>query len=49
MQLNKNYEKNIQRPLLVKKIVPNYLDYYLLLRRNYDLYKKIDSARFYYK
>ena len=49
MQTTKNYEKNIQRALLGKKIAPAYLDYYLLLGRNYDLVKKNDSARFYYK
>lgn len=49
MQTTKNYEKNIQRALLGKKIAPTYLDYYLLLGRNYDLVKKNDSARFYYK
>lgn len=49
MQTNKNYEKNIQRALLGKKIAPAYLDYYLLLGRNYDLFQKKDSARYYYK
>ncbi|MFV8440516.1 YaiO family outer membrane beta-barrel protein [Flavobacterium sp. LB2P44] len=49
MQNNKNYEKNIERALLGKKIAPNYLDYYLLLGRNYDLLKKNDSAKYYYK
>ena len=49
MQTNKNYKKNIERALLGKKIAPAYLDYYLLLGRNYDLLKKKDSARYYYK
>lgn len=49
MQTTKNYEKNIQRALLGIKIAPTYVDYYLLLGRNYDLVKKNDSARFYYK
>lgn len=48
MQTNKNYEKNIERALLGKKIAPSYLDYYLLLGRNYDLLQKKDSARYYY-
>ena len=48
MQTNKNYEKNIERALLGKKIAPAYLDYYLLLGRNYDLLQKKDSARYYY-
>ena len=45
----KNYERNIQRALLGKKIAPAYLDYYLLLGRNYDFLKNTDSARYYYK
>lgn len=49
MRENKNYQKNIQLALLGKKIAPEYLDYYLLLGRNYDLAKNKDSARFYYK
>ena len=49
MQNEKNYEKNIQRALLGKKIAPAYLDYYLLLGRNYDFLKNTDSARYYYK
>lgn len=48
MQTNKNYKKNIQRALLGKKIAPAYLDFYLLLGRNYDLLQKKDSARYYY-
>lgn len=48
MKTNKNYEKNIERALLGKKIAPAYLDYYLLLGRNYDLLQKKDSARYYY-
>jgi YaiO family outer membrane protein len=49
MQKDKNYEKNIQRALLAKKIAPNYLDYYLLLGHNHDLLNNKDSARFYYQ
>ena len=49
MKNEKNYEKNIQRALLGKKIAPTYLDYYLLLGRNYDFLKTTDSARYYYK
>ncbi|TDE06971.1 YaiO family outer membrane beta-barrel protein [Flavobacterium sandaracinum] len=48
MQTNKNYQKNIERALLGKKIAPNYLDYYLILGRNYDFLQKKDSARYYY-
>lgn len=46
---NTNFEKNIERARLGKKLAPNYLDYYLLLGRNFDLLKNKDSARFYYK
>ena len=46
---SKNYEKNVQRALLGKKIAPDYLDFYLMLGRNYDLLKIKDSASFYYK
>ncbi len=49
MQNEKNYEKNIQRALIGKKIAPAYLDYYLVLGRNYDFLKNTDSARYYYK
>lgn len=49
MQNGKNYEKNVQRALLGKKLAPTYLDYYLVLGRNYDLLKNTDSARYYYK
>ncbi len=49
MRTEKNYQTNIKRALLGKKIAPNYLDYYLMLGRNYDLSKNKDSARFYYK
>ncbi|RKS95733.1 YaiO family outer membrane protein [Flavobacterium limicola] len=49
MQNGKNYEKNVQRALLGKKLAPAYLDYYLVLGRNYDLLKNTDSARYYYK
>ena len=49
MQNGKNYEKNVQRALLGKKLAPTYLDYYLVLGRNYDLLKNSDSARYYYK
>jgi YaiO family outer membrane protein len=48
MQNEKNYAKNIQRALMAKKIAPNYLDYYLILGRNYDLLKNKDSAIYYY-
>jgi hypothetical protein len=49
MKNGKNYEQNIQRGLIAKKIAPNYLDHYLLLGRNYDLLNNKDSARYYYK
>lgn len=49
MQTEKNYSKNIERALLATKIAPTYLDYYLLLGRNYDLLNKKDSARYFYK
>ncbi len=43
-----DYKTNIQRALLGKKLAPDYLDFYLVLGRNYDLTKAKDSARFYY-
>ena len=43
-----NYKRNIQRALLGKKLAPDYLDFHLILGRNYDLTKVKDSARFYY-
>lgn len=43
-----NYKLNIQRALLGKKLAPEYLDFQLILGRNYDLTKVKDSARFYY-
>ncbi|MEZ7499700.1 YaiO family outer membrane beta-barrel protein [Flavobacterium sp. Arc3] len=48
MKDGKNYEKNIERALIAKKIAPDYLDYYLLLGRNHDLLNNKDSARYYY-
>ncbi|OXA76207.1 hypothetical protein B0A65_20020 [Flavobacterium frigidimaris] len=43
-----NYKLNIQRALLGKKLAPDYLDFHLVLGRNYDLTKVKDSARYYY-
>lgn len=43
-----NYKLNIQRALLGKKLAPDYLDFHLVLGRNYDLTKEKDSARYYY-
>lgn len=43
-----NYQLNVERGLLGKKIAPDYLDFHLALGRNYDLLKVEDSARFYY-
>lgn len=43
-----NYNLNIQRALLGKKLAPDYLDFHLVLGRNYDLIKVNDSARYYY-
>lgn len=43
-----DYNRNIQRALLGKKLAPDYLDFHLVLGRNYDLTKVKDSARFYY-
>ena len=43
-----NYTVNIQRALLGAKLAPDYLDFHLVLGRNYDLKKVKDSARFYY-
>ena len=45
---NPNYDLNIQRALLGKKLAPDYLDFHLVLGRNYDLNKVKDSARYYY-
>ena len=44
-----DYQQNIQRALLGKKLAPDYLDFHLVLGRNYDLTKIKDSARYYYK
>lgn len=49
MKIEKNYQKNIERALLGKKIAPDYTDFYLLLGRNHELLKNKDSASFYYK
>lgn len=49
MKASTNYQKNIEKCLLGKKIAPNYTDFQLLLGRNYELAKQTDSARFYYK
>ena len=35
--------------MLGKKIAPEYLDFQLLLGRNYEFIKQTDSARYYYK
>lgn len=43
-----DYKANIRRAQLGKKLAPDYLDFYLVLGRNYDLTKTKDSARFYY-
>ncbi|MFB3387369.1 YaiO family outer membrane beta-barrel protein [Flavobacterium sp. LAR06] len=43
-----NYKLNIQRALLGKKLAPDYLDFHLVLGRNYDLNRVKDSARYYY-
>ena len=43
-----DYQLNIQRALLGKKLAPDYLDFHLILGRNYDLTKVKDSARYYY-
>lgn len=43
-----DYKANIQRALLGKKLAPDYLDFYLVLGRNYELTKVSDSARYYY-
>ncbi len=43
-----NYNLNIQRALLGKKLAPNYLDFHLVLGRNYYLVNEKDSARYYY-
>ncbi|QOG01762.1 YaiO family outer membrane beta-barrel protein [Flavobacterium sp. MDT1-60] len=45
---NPDYKLNIQRALLGKKLAPDYLDFHLVLGRNYDLIKVKDSARYYY-
>lgn len=44
-----DYNRNIQRALLGKKMAPDYLDFHLFLGRNYDLTNVKDSARYYYK
>lgn len=49
MKTSNNYQKNIEKCLLGKKIAPDYLDFQLLLGRNYEFIKQTDSARFYYK
>lgn len=49
MKVEKNYQNNIERGLLGKKIAPNYLDYYLLLGRNHEMLQQKDSAIYYYK
>ena len=43
-----DYQQNIQRALLGKKLAPDYLDFHLILGRNYELTKVKDSARYYY-
>lgn len=48
MQTSNNYEKNIEKCLLGKKIAPEYLDFQLLLGRNYELTNQKDSALYYY-
>ena len=49
MKTSNNYQKNIEKCLLGKKIAPEYLDFQLLLGRNYEFIKQTDSARYYYK
>ncbi len=49
MKTSNNYQKNIEKCLLGKKIAPDYLDYQLLLGRNYEFTKQTDSARYYYQ
>lgn len=49
MKTATNYQKNIDNCLLGKKIAPEYLDFQLLLGRNYEFIKQTDSARYYYK
>jgi YaiO family outer membrane protein len=49
MKTSNNYQKNIEKCLLGKKIAPEYLDFQLLLGRNYEFIKQNDSARYYYK
>ncbi|MTH14327.1 YaiO family outer membrane beta-barrel protein [Flavobacterium sp. LC2016-01] len=49
MKNNKpDYKHNIQRALLGKKLAPDYLDFHLVLGRNYDFVNQKDSARYYY-
>ncbi|MWB94721.1 YaiO family outer membrane beta-barrel protein [Flavobacterium sp. GA093] len=48
MRIKNDYQQNIKRSLLGKKLAPDYLDFHLLLGRNYDLIKQKDSARYYY-
>lgn len=48
MKTEKNYQKNIQRALIGKKIAPNYLDYYLVLGKNHEMLQQKDSAIYYY-
>lgn len=49
MKNSNNYQKNIEKCLLGKKVAPDYLDFQLLLGRNYEFIKQSDSARYYYK
>jgi YaiO family outer membrane protein len=48
MRIKNDYQQNIKRSLLGKKLAPDYLDFHLLLGRNYELTNNRDSARYYY-
>ncbi|KAF2334945.1 YaiO family outer membrane beta-barrel protein [Flavobacterium daemonense] len=43
-----NYNLNIKRASLGKRLAPKYLDFHLALGRNYYLINQKDSARYYY-
>ncbi|MGL2993942.1 YaiO family outer membrane beta-barrel protein [Flavobacterium sp. TSSA_36] len=49
MRTSNNYSQNIEKCLLGKKIAPEYLDFQVLLGKNYEFTNQNDSARYYYQ
>ena len=46
---DRNYESALKKTQLGMKLAPDYLDFYLLTGRIYQLTNVKDSARYYYK